>query len=260
MSTTQFDADTASRIEAVYQTPDIVEQRARTLERLALQSGERVLDLGCGPGLLSLEMAPAVGPGGRVDAIDFSPSMLALAERRCAGQAHVHVQQADVTALPFEDASFDAAVCVQVYEFVHDTAGALRELRRVLKPGGRAVVIDTDWESCVWRSRDDGRMRRMLACWERHCPHPHLPRELAPLLRASGLVVESVGVIAIVNTAFDARTYSAGAADMIAAHARTRLDAGVADAWADDLRALGARGEYFFSLNRFVFTARRVGG
>jgi arsenite methyltransferase len=253
----QFDAEAAARIEAVYQTPDVVEQRARTLERLALKPGERVLDLGCGPGLLAVEMANAVGAAGHVEAIDSSPSMLVLAERRAAALENVHFWQADVTALPFEDASFDAAVCVQVYEFVPDIALALRELRRVLKPGGRAVVIDTDWESCVWHSGDDARMQLVLASWDRHCPHPHLPRELGPLMRAAGLDVESVGVIPIVNTTHEPQTYSFGAIDMIAAHARTRLDPGIADAWADDLRAIGARGEYFFSLNRFAFTARR---
>jgi SAM-dependent methyltransferase len=202
-------------------------------------------------------MAEAVGPTGRVDAIDSSPGMLVLAEQRCAGLPHVHVRQGDVAALPFDDACFDAAVCVQVYEFVPDIGLALRELRRVLKPGGRAVVIDTDWESCVWRSSDDARMRRVLDCWDGHCPHPHLPRELGPLLGAAGLAVDSASAIPIVNTTLDSGTYAFGAIEMIAAYARPRLEDGTADAWAEDLRRLGARGQYFFSLNRFVFSVRR---
>jgi arsenite methyltransferase len=253
----RFDEAAAARVEAIYQTPDIVEQRARTLERLSLQSGEQVLDLGCGPGLLASDMAAAVGPGGSVDAIDASPSMLALAARRCAGLPQVHLQPADVAALPFGDERFDAAVCAQVYEFVPDIPRALAELRRVLKPGGRAVIIDTDWESCVWYSSDDARMRRVLSCWNGHCPHPHLPRILGPLLRAAGLTVASVNVIPLVNAVFEPQTYSAGAIDMLAAYARKRLDEGTAADWANDLRALGARDEYFFSLNRYVFDARR---
>ena len=134
---------------------------------------------------------------------DASPSMLALAEQRCASRHWVHLRRSDVTALPFGDGVFDAAVSAQVYEFVSDITLALGELRRVLKPGGRAIIIDTDWESCVWHSSDDARMRRVLACWDTHCPHPHLPRELAPHLRAAGFTVTSVGVIPIVNVTFD---------------------------------------------------------
>ena len=252
----QFDDAGARRVEAIYQTPDIVEQRARTLERLALRPGEHVLDLGCGPGLLAFEMAGVVGATGRVDGVDASPSMLALAEQRCASRHWVHLRRGDVTALPFGDGVFDAAVSAQVYEFVSDITLALGELRRVLKPGGRAIIIDTDWESCVWHSSDDARMRRVLACWETHCPHPHLPRELAPRLRTAGFTVTSVGVIPIVNVTFDPLSYSAGAIPMLADYARVHLDEATSAAWAEDLRALAASGDYFFSLNRYVFEAR----
>jgi len=253
----QFDDAGARRVEAIYQTPDVVEQRARVLERLALRAGEHVVDLGCGPGLLAVEMAARVSASGRVEGIDASPSMLPLAARRCAPFPWVHLQPGDVTALPYGDESFHAAVCTQVYEFVADVDLALRELRRVLKPGGRALVLDTDWESCVWHSTDDARMRRVLACWDTHCPHPHLPRVLVSRLRAAGLTVTGVGVIPLVNTVLDPASYSAGAIDMLAGYARTHLDDATAAAWADDLRALGARGEYFFSLNRYVFDVRR---
>jgi arsenite methyltransferase len=251
----QFDDAGARRVEAIYQTPDVVEQRARTLERLALRPGDHVVDLGCGPGLLAFEMAGRVGPTGLVEGIDASPSMLTLARRRLALRPWVHLHAGDVTALPFDDGVFDAAVCTQVYEFVPDITRALGELRRVLKPGGRAIVIDTDWESCVWHSSDDARMRRVLACWDSHCPHPHLPRELAPRLRAAGLTVTSVGVIPIVNVTFDPLSYSAGAIDMLGDYARTHLDETTSVEWVEDLRGLAARGEYFFSLNRYVFEA-----
>ena len=253
----RFDDAGARRVEAIYQTPDIVGQRARTLECLALQPGECVVDLGCGPGLLAVEMAGRVGPSGQVEAIDASPSMLALAARRCGTWPWVRLQQADVADLPFEDGRFDAAVCAQVYEFVPDVPAALAELRRVLRPGARALIVDTDWESCVWHSSDDARMRRVLECWDGHCPHPHLPRVLGSMLRAAGFVVASVSVIPIVNATFATESYSAGAIDLLAEHARNHLDDATARGWADDLRALAARGDYFFSLNRYIFEIRR---
>ncbi len=90
----------------------------------------------------------------------------------------MHLRVGDVAALPYADHSFDAAVCTQVYEYVPDIDRALAELYRVLKPGARAVIVDTDWESCVWHSSDQARMRRMIEAWDRHCPHPQLPRTL----------------------------------------------------------------------------------
>ena len=252
----QFDEQGARKTEALYLTPDVVAQRARVLEALALAPGERVVDLGCGPGLLALDMGRLVGSDGRVDGIDFSASMVPLAQRRCAGMPWVQLRVGDVGQLPYADGVFDVAVCTQVYEYVADIEGALRELRRVLRPGGRALVMDTDWESCVWHSSDDARMRRVIECWDTHCPHPRLPRRLGRLLAEAGFEVIRTEVVPLVNARYDPNTYSAGVIDVISGYTRKRMAEGEAAAWAEDLRALGTRGEYFFSLNRYVFTAR----
>ena len=59
--------------------------------------------------------------------------------------------------------------------------------------------MDTDWESSVWASGDDVRMRRVLKAWDDHVPHPHLPRELAPRFRAAGLKLVSVQALPLLN-------------------------------------------------------------
>src|SRR4029450_13662341 len=118
----------ARKLEAAYLTPDVVEQRRATLQALALRPGERVLDVGSGPGLLALEMAQVVGLAGHVIGIDVSDAMLALGQRRCAsvsGTGRLSFVKADATALPFPDAAFDAAVSIQVYEYVADLPNAL---------------------------------------------------------------------------------------------------------------------------------------
>ncbi len=256
----QFDSDAqARRVEALYLTPDIVRQRDVTLARLAPRPGERVLDVGCGPGLLVECIAASVGERGEARGVDLSAAMVALARARCAGSPWVGFDPAEATSLPFEDGRFDAVVCTQVLEYVPDIARALEEFRRVLRSGGRVLLIDTDWESCVWASGDDERMRRILTAWNRHCPHPQLPRVLGPKLAKLGFRIDAIETVPIVNAMFDADNYSGGMMPIIAEFAVRHggVEEFDARAWQDDLSARRTRGESFFSLDRHLFLATR---
>jgi ubiquinone/menaquinone biosynthesis C-methylase UbiE len=237
----EFDEGTAKQVEATYQTPDVVEQRRATRAILALQPGEHVLDIGSGPGFLAAEMASEAG---RVVGVDPSESMLAMAARRGAPVEYV---AGDAVALPFADETFDVVVATQVYEYVADMPAALTEARRVLKPGGRLLILDTDWDSIVWHSSDRGRMLRVLEKWNDHLADPYLPRRLPRLLRDAGLELREATIIPILNRG-QADDFSRGILPVIASFVDDQ-------AWAEDLRALGE--DYFFSLNRYVFTARR---
>jgi SAM-dependent methyltransferase len=255
----RFDGPAARAIEEIYSTPDVVEQRRTVLAALGLRAGERVLDIGVGPGYLACGMAAAVGAGGLVHGIDVSPSMLEIARRRSCGPgaAPVELGAAEATSLPFPDASFDAAVSTQVYEYVADMEAALAEARRVLAPGGRLLGLDTEWDSIIWRSGDDARMTRVLAAWDEHLVHRDLPRRLPSLLRAAGFALERCAVVPVLNVGHDPRTYSAGIIGLIAAFVAGRggVTAEEAEAWAADLRGMGP--DYFFSLNRYLFLAVR---
>ncbi len=255
----QYDEAYAQRLLDTYLTPDVVAQRTETLRALALRPGERVLDVGTGVGLLALGIADAVGPSGRVCGIDISESVLEIARRQTGSRATIELRAADATSVPYEDDSFDVGVSTQVYEYVPDVNAALRELCRVLRPGGRALVIDTDWDSIVWRSSDDERMGRVLEAWKEHAAHPDLPRRLAPLLRRVGLSVDRIFTIPLLSVGSHANTYSAGLIEFVAAYVKDRHGLGEVEVsgWADDLRALGARNEYFFSLSRYVFLANK---
>jgi ubiquinone/menaquinone biosynthesis C-methylase UbiE len=257
----QFDDAASRQLEAVYLTPDVVEQRERVMALLAPQAGEHALDIGCGPGLTTQALAQAVGAQGSVLGVDIAPAMLALAQRRCASQPTVSFGMADVTQLPYADGSFDMALASQVYEYVDDVDHALRELARVIKPGGRAVLVDTDWESAVWASHDDVRMRRVLETWNEHIPHPQLPRTLVRRLWQAGFTEVKVDVVPLLNLVWDAQTYSVGMMTMLGnfVTGRNGLTADDIAAWKADAKAIGDEGGYFFSLNRYVFTGRRPG-
>jgi arsenite methyltransferase len=257
-----FDDARAKAVEAVYLTPDVVGQRARVLEMLAIKPKEHVVDIGAGPGLLALDLARLVGPDGYVVALDAAPAMVAMAKARLCDLPQAMCQQGDAVNLEFPDASFDAAVSTQVYEYVADVPRALAELYRILKPGGRALVLDTDWRSIVWHSSDNLRMERMLHCWDDHLTEPHLPAKLGPLLARAGFTVRRVEVVPMLSPAWQPVSYAAGTIQFIHdfvrnSGARHGIDAEEINAWFGDQQVLIARGEFFFSVNRYAFVATR---
>jgi arsenite methyltransferase len=254
-----FDEAASRRVLEMYTTPDVAAQRQTVLDALAPKPGERVLDIGCGPGLMAAELAAAVGRAGRVDGIDVSASMLAIAEelQRAEGSAPMSFSAGGALAIPFADETFDAVVCTQVYEYVGDVALALEQAHRVLRGGGRIVILDTDWDSIVWSSRDRERMQRVLKAWDEHLVDPHLPRSLPGALARARFTDVRSEVVPMFNVGYRLETFSAGLLEMIADFVAGRGAVSVeeAAAWAHDLRTLGD--DYFFSLNRYLFVAQR---
>jgi len=110
----------------------------------AVRPGDAVLDLCCGAGFDAFVAALTVGPSGRVAGVDLSPEMLAVAERgrAAAGLSTVEFRQADAEALPYPDASLDVALSNGVMNLTPDKPAALRDVFRVLKPGGRLQACD----------------------------------------------------------------------------------------------------------------------
>jgi arsenite methyltransferase len=258
-----FDAEASRKLDAVYQTPDVVAQRRAVLGALGLRPGERVVDVGAGPGLLVAEMAEQVGPAGHVTGLDIADSMVRIAQRRCAQEpirSRTTIVQGDAIALPFCDEAFDAAVSTQVYEYVADIGAALKELHRVLRPGGRALILDTDWDSVVWYAHDRARMRRILAAWNERFADPYLPRTLTRRLRDVGFEVHHRDVLVLFNPEYNPDTYSLTNGQIMADFVvgRQGLTREDVEAWLQDLEQLGREGSYFFSLNRYLFLIDRL--
>lgn len=110
-----------------------------------LMAGERVLDVACGSGIVAQLAAAEVGPGGTVVGVDLNPGMLQLARRQAQPPgAAIEFIEGNAESLPVPGSSFDAVFCQQGLQFVEDRAAAVRELRRVLTPRGRAVCA-------IWR-------------------------------------------------------------------------------------------------------------
>ncbi|RZI77174.1 MAG: class I SAM-dependent methyltransferase [Variovorax sp.] len=137
----------APRYEALWQA-QLAEAQAGLLAAAALQPGERVLDVACGTGCVTLAAARAVGSGGRVLGVDLSGAMVDTARQQAALQALpcVTFERMDAEQLALPDAGVDVVLCALGLMYMPDPERALREMRRVLRPGGRLVAA-------VWGER-----------------------------------------------------------------------------------------------------------
>lgn len=111
------------------------------IEAAALRSGERVLDVACGTGIVARRAAERVGSTGTVAGLDLNPGMLAVARAAAPPDASIEWHRASAEAMPLPDASFDIVFCQLGLQFVPNKSAALREMWRVLSPGGRLVLI-----------------------------------------------------------------------------------------------------------------------
>jgi SAM-dependent methyltransferase len=158
------------------------EEDRRKLELLTIGPGDTVLDVACGPGNTTRTLVGAVGADGLLVGLDSSATMLAQAVRETSATDPVGYVRGDAADLPFGDAAFDAVSCYGALYLMDDPFGALRELVRMLKPGGRIAVLTT----CV---RGPAPVRRLGAAASRLAPVRLFDvDEITDVLRDAGLV------------------------------------------------------------------------
>jgi SAM-dependent methyltransferase len=161
------------------------------------QAGERILDVACGTGVLTRLVAGIVGPKGRAIGLDHNSEMLAVARKNALEprSAPIEWREGDAGAMPFQDESFDAVFCAFGLMFLADRIAALKEMRRVLKPGGRLTLI-------VWGSIDKSPGQvAMQQSWKRHFSEDH-----ASLFDQQHSLGDPGAVLALINAAGFRRT------------------------------------------------------
>lgn len=154
--------------------------RVATLDHAELRSGERMLDVGCGPGTLTLLAKERAGPG-EVIGIDASPEMIERAKEKAAkAGANVAFQTAVIEELPFPDGSFDLVISsFMLHHLPEDVRqSGIREVARVLKPGGRLLAVDLTGKGSL--------ARRVMALFGHKLPDDYA-EHLSDVMRAAGL-------------------------------------------------------------------------
>lgn len=137
-------------LDVVHALPATRTNHQRVTELLAPHDGQIILDVGCGTGNFAAELAPRVGPSGRVVGLDQSQALLAVADERWGGSSlPLEFVVGDANDLPFADATFDGCRTERVLQYLADPSRGLAEMVRVTKPGGRIVASEVDWETLV---------------------------------------------------------------------------------------------------------------
>ena len=163
--------DMAAALEERAQALDQVQVNAALVNALAPVAGEQVLEVGCGSGVLCRQIAPKVIPGGKITGVDISPEFLRIAQGYAVSaglSATIQWGAGQADVLPFRDASFDEVFAARLLLHVSDPQAVLNELVRVVRPGGRVVVMDWDFGT-VALDHSDRELTRRLQHWR--CDH-----------------------------------------------------------------------------------------
>lgn len=253
----RFDAETLKVLDVSYKGADISKRRAENMAALAPGPGERVLDLGCGQGLLTEELARAIGPTGEVFGVDPSDDMLSGARARCAEHPNVRILQGGADAIPVDNGSLDGAVALQVMEYVSDLPGAMAELYRKLRPGGRLVFGDMQWGTLSWASDDPARMARMQAAWERHVAEPNVPAQFPHVLATHGFQVIELRPLTCIAHQLRPDSLPFMVMHLMRAYSiqNDLMSGAEAEAWFDEQISLAAAGRFFFCLTHVITIA-----
>ncbi|MGW2663158.1 methyltransferase domain-containing protein [Nocardia tengchongensis] len=200
----RFDRDGQDQLVDVHDLqaalPGIRRLRAWAHDALATQPGENAVDIGSGTGSEVLTLAELVGPTGSALGVEPDPNLLAAAERRAAqaGSTATFVS-GDAYGLPVGSESFDVALCERVFQHLTAPARAAGEIARVLRPGGRVVVMDTDWGSAIVHPGDRHVVHEVLETMIAGTTNPFAGRRLPGQLAAAGLVVDDIGSHALIQ-------------------------------------------------------------
>ncbi|MFC1415579.1 methyltransferase domain-containing protein [Streptacidiphilus cavernicola] len=224
---------------------------------LAANPGERAVDVGAGTGSETLALAAAVGPHGDAVGVEPNPGLRAVAEQRAAAASSTaRFVDGDALALPLDDAGVDLVWCERVFQHLGEPERAASEIARVLRPGGRVALLDTDWATTILHPGDPAVVAALTGGALKAAANPYAGRRLLENLTGAGLLVDDIGSQALVQNPREVnwpivRMLGEGAVrgGLISAEQQDALYA--------DLTAAAARGALHMSVTMFGVLAHR---
>lgn len=254
----QFNEDVARFLNDAYDGRDATERRVAALAQLSLSGGETVVDLGCGAGHLTVEASRAVGPEGRVLALDPAEAMRDKTAQRCHDRDNVELVDGRADSTGLADHSVDGIVAVQVFSYVDDHQAALMEARRILKPGGRLVISDIHWGGALWVSTDPIVGERVINYWQQQMACPSAPESMQRLARQAGFQQVQVHPVPVVDIDLRPDGLANMLLTLIEQSARQSDDEHLPQIidWIADQHQRQQNREFFFSVTNYVTLLR----
>jgi SAM-dependent methyltransferase len=259
---TQFSAvdDTADPnvyvkfMEEGHRLADIVAVCAIATDLLQLRTGNRVLDVGCGPALDAADLAARIGPAGELVGVDLSQTMITAARQRALALATpTRFEVGSAYELPFEEASFDACRAERLFMHLDDAARALREMCRVTRPGGRVCVVDFDWHTMLIDHPDEPTTELILHSFAADMADGRIGRKLRRMFVHAGLSQPEISMHPVRITPAFCELLLRGYLARASANGRLRPEQ--ADRWWDQLAATVDDQTYFVVTTSFIAAA-----
>ncbi|UCC69448.1 MAG: GNAT family N-acetyltransferase [Armatimonadota bacterium] len=242
-------------------TPDVEWQNC--IDALSPQPGEVIVDAGCGYGLRALSIASRVAPSGRVIGIEVNEERAEKAIERIAArgmQAIASIQRGDIRWLPLPDDSVDAWFCRETLEYLEDPTLALSEAIRVVRPEGRVVAMEADWDTLAYNATDKAAERRFVAvhtdCGGGGSVDGRTGRKLLSLFREAGLSDVRLEVHANWSDSYSPEDCYVCWPLREGHVGRGCITQEELDAWYADMSAQAQRGCYFHCFSHFICVGR----
>lgn len=258
----EFDQKVADQLNRLFQTEALRKLRQDYFKLFDVQPGDHVLDSGCGTGANAIALVEHLNGKCRVTGIDNSEPMLAIGYKNVAQHRYgecIELRSGDGHQLPFVDGSFDGVMMIQVLEYSKEPLRMLSETHRVLRPGGRIFVADTDWDTLVWNSSQKDKTRRIVLQWSDHEADGWQGRRIYEYLKRSGFKNIEGGVYTMFESSFGRESYAFLLTEIITDYLdrSEKMSRSELDDWIADLKSKFGEGHFYFSLNRYAFVAAK---